>query len=246
MKKILAGILFVVVMAAAAAAYAEDTAVTVGIKAWQNSWEEKSEFQGTTETTDLGSSLMVGPSLNVRFPNNWFVGASYLVTTKDYEAKDAFGEPGVNLATSRKDLDLIAGYMFTPRFGAFFGYKSIDAEATVTITDPFFGTVSDSATLELKGPGIGILGNIPLSDAVALYGNLAVMSIDSTFKFSDGTSEKSDLVGASLEVGVAFAFAERFSANVGIKGQSFTGDDEGGGTTTDTFAGLTLGANYTF
>jgi hypothetical protein len=245
MKNILTGFLFVAILAAAAAANAEETKVTVGLKAWQNSWEEKTETAaGGTETLDLGSSLMVGPSVNVRFANNWFAGATFLATAQDYETKDLLFT-GDLLTVSRKDLDVIAGYMFTPRFGAFFGYKSIDADATYTLPASL-GSGSGSFTWELTGPGLGILGNIPLTDSIALYGSLAVLSIDSTFTNADGTSTTADLVGASVELGAAFAFAERMSANIGIKSQSFSGDEDDGGTTTDTFTGLTFGVNYTF
>lgn len=237
----LMGILIVVMLVSAAAAFADETKVSLGLKAWHNKFEEETDGQ----TIDFGSSLMLGPSLNVRFSNNWFVGASYLVTTKDYETED-FVFVGDELSISRDDLDLVAGYMFTPNFGAFFGYKSITADASYTFTSMGINDV-DLLSWELTGPGIGVLGKIPLSDVVALYGNLAFMWMDSTVTFTDGSpSESEDLAGASVEAGVAFSFAERMSANIGVKAQSFSGDDDAGVETTDSFSGLTFGANYTF
>lgn len=228
----------------ASVALADDTKVTVGVKAWSNDWKEKYEYGGYSDTYNFGTSLMVGPAVNVRFSNNWFIGATYLMTTKDYETND-FAFYGDKLTISRSDLDLFAGYMFTPQIGMFFGYKSINNDASYTYTPAGLNNYK-LATWDLTGPGIGILGNIPLNKTIALYGNLALMFMQSKFSYPDGTSETTDLTGASLEIGVAFAFSESFSANVGYKSQSFSGDDDYGGTTTDTYSGLTFAVNYSF
>jgi hypothetical protein len=244
MKKLSMVVIAALMMMFTSTAFADDTKVTVGVKAWQNKWEEKYESGGNSTTYDFGSSLMVGPTLNVRFSNNWFVGASYLVTTKDYETNN-FAFDGDKLTVSRKDLDLFAGYMFIPQFGMFFGYKSISNDAKYTYTPAGLNN-TNLGDWDLTGPGIGILGNIPLNDTIALYGNLAFMFMKSKFTYPDGSSDKTDLTGASLEAGVAFAFGESFSANVGYKAQSFSGDDDYGGTSTDTYSGLTFALNYRF
>jgi len=250
MRKTLVAMTAAIFMLTAGIASADDTKVTLGVKMWSNKWEEKSEILGGgSSTTDMGSSLMVGPALNIRFPSNWFIGATYLKSTKDYEQKDA--ATGDTFAFERKDLDLTLGYMFSPQFGLFFGYKTIDAPATFKMAG-----ISDFSvgTWKLKGPGIGILGNIPLGESAALYGNLALLKMKQEFVFSDqmaafaGSSgiPSYDTVGASLEIGLAMAFTQNLSANIGIKSQSFSGTDEFDTTYTDTFAGLTGGLNFTF
>ena len=224
-------------------AYADGTKVTVGIKAWANSWEEKVEYNGGgSDTWDNGSSLMIGPSVNLRFENNMFLGAAYLVSTSDYESNDWIFV-GDTMSFDRKDLDLTLGYMITPKFGVFAGYKSIESDATYKY--PPLSIDQKIGTWTLKGPGIGILGNIPLSESFALYGNLAIMSIKQKISTELGSSS-SDSAGASFEIGAAFAFSDALSANIGIKSQSFSGDDEFGDTYTDTFTGVTFGVNYTF
>jgi opacity protein-like surface antigen len=242
MKKLLVVLVGIFLFAVATTAFAE-TKVTVSLKAWSNDWEEKVEtLGGTTDTTDIGSTLMVGPALNVRFDNNMFAGVTYLATTSDYEFQNS-NIPPDTLSIDRKDLDLTVGYMFTPRFGMFIGYKNIDASARFTAPPP----EADAFDLTLKGPGVGILGNIPLSNSVALYGNLAFMSIKEKFEFSaaaGGGSSSYDMTGASAEIGVAVAFSDAFSGNLGFKYQSFTGEEAD--TVTETFSGLTLGLNYTF
>jgi hypothetical protein len=223
--------------AVATTAFAEVKA-TVGVKAWANKWDWKNEYaDGTSQTWDNGNALMVGPSLNLRFGDHFFVGATYLKSTKDYESGDW---PGT-MSFDRTDLDLTMGVMFSRYFGAFAGYKTIEAPATYT---SLAGVTSDSGTWSLKGPGLGLVASIPLGGSAALYGNLAVMKLKN--EWSTVYVSSVDKTGGSLELGAAVAFTPSFSGTLGYKIQSFTGDDDSGITHTDTFTGVTLGLNLTF
>lgn len=222
-------------------AFAEDTKATIGLRGWVNSWEITDSVGDSIKSDD--SVLMIGPYVNVRFDNNWFLGGSLLTTMSDYEFSYADcvgcgGIPGME-TLSRTDIDLMAGYMFTPRFGAFFGYKSISGD----YKDEWpLGSTWATGSFDITGPGIGILGNIPLSDSVALYGSLSYMWLDFELTI-EGYSASEDMTGSSFEIGLAFVLDPQWSANVGIKSQVLTGED------TDlehSFAGLTAGINYTF
>ena len=247
MKKIVTVLLSVTLIFCSTAAFAVDTKVTLGLKAWANSWDETIDYiDGTSNSYDMGSAFMLGPSLNVKL-GKVFLGATYLKSMSDYEAKDwSYPGSGDTMTFERKDLDITLGVMFVPYFGMFVGYKTVDAPATYS--DPFYGITNESVgTWKLKGPGIGILGNIPLGRAAAIYGNLAFLSLKQEFALSGGSTVPSyDLTGIAGEVGVAFAFTESLSANIGFKAQSFSGDNEAGDTVDDTFKGLTLGLNYSF
>lgn len=183
-----------------------------------------------------------------------FGGITYLTATSDYTFSN-FKGTGDSLKFKRNDLDLIAGYMFHPRFGAFVGYKSLSADVSYSWPVNSLGTpITGSGTRTLTGPGVGITGNYPFEALpLSLYGNLSMMSLKDKFDFTtkaagyqDSTSSSStDLSGASVELGASYSFSNNISANLGIKSQSFTGSDKGT-TTTETFSGLTFGANYTF
>lgn len=229
MKRIMSAI-FAAVMSMGTVAYADDTSVSVSIKGWYNSWEEK--YQGETIKSD-DPVFMVGPSVNVR-SGNWFGGITYLTSTSgDYTFSDIIFQGDI-LEIERKDLDIIVGYMLSPRFGVFAGYKSIEAPAKYS----YGGSSYDYDALKLTGPGIGILGNYPFEGINAsLYGSLALMSLD--YEWGDVAD---DVSGASLEIGVNYAFTENLSGNVGIKSQSFSGSEDA----EDTFSGPTFGVNYTF
>jgi opacity protein-like surface antigen len=246
MKKILSLIVAILIVAFASIVFADDTKVSLGIRAWSNSWEEKVDFSGGgSQTFKMGSALMVGPSLNVRFSNNLFVSATYLVTTKDYESSGWFNA-GDSMSIKRKDMDLAVGYMIIPQFGVFAGYKTLNADLSYTFTPGGFNNF-DAGSWTLKGPGFGILGNIPISDMIAIYGNLGILFMKEEIQVTGGGTEKNDMTGATLEIGVAFAFTSSLSANVGFKSQAFTGEDAvTKDKVTETFSGLTLGLNYTF
>jgi hypothetical protein len=235
MKKVIVVVLVFACLFMATASYAAETKVSVSLKGWYNSWEEEDDTTG--QTFDFGSALLVGPAINVKFGNGVFLGGSFMKSTSDYESTNVIFI-GDTLTIERQDVDLTAGYMFNPYFGAFIGYKSIEGDATLSMG----GSSADLGTLKLTGPGVGIMGNYAFNEMIALYGSLAFMKIDYEFEpAGGGTTDTDDLTGASFEIGLAFAFTQNFSGNIGIKSQSFSGDFY-----TDTFTGPTFGLTYTF
>lgn len=251
---VLVSILMVLCSTVAFADDDSDFKVTIGLKAWDNSWKHtRDNFGGGTQSWNNGSSLMVGPSVNFRFDKG-FLGVSYLQSTSNYKAPDWFTATDT-MEFKRTDLDLTLGVMFTNHFGAFIGYKSIDAKMQY-INAALGADKLDSGSWTLKGPGIGLLGNVSVGDAGALYGNMAWMRVKSQFDYTSdliattysvsGTVEQVDLTGFSLELGFAYAFSQHLSSNLGYKYQTFTGDNEFGDTETHTFNGVTLGLSLTF
>jgi len=246
MKKLLVVLVGIFMFAVATTAFAE-TKVTVGVKAWANKWDWKQEDAfGNSKTWDNGNALMVGPTLNLRFGDHFFVGANYLKSTKDYESSD-WNSSVDTRSFERTDIDLTMGVMFSRYVGMFVGYKTMDAPATYTAA-PGSATV-DGGSFSLKGPGLGVVASIPLGGSAALYGNLAFMKIkmEHVWPSSFGLpTDSSDKAGGTIELGGAVAFTPSFSGTLGYKIQSFSGDDDFGGTDTHTFSGVTLGLNLTF
>jgi hypothetical protein len=243
MKKLLVVLVGILLFAVATTAFA-DVKATVGVKVWANKWDWKVEDSaGNSKTWDNGNAIMAGPSLNLRFADHFFVGASYLKSMKDYESSDWVTSTD-KMAFERTDIDLTAGVMFSRYFGFFVGYKTIEAPATYSdIGVP----ASSAGTWKLKGPGFGLVASIPLGGSGALYGNFAFMKMKSSWDDPSGASNPSiDYTGGSIELGGAVAFTQSFSGTLGYKIQSFSGDVSGGGTETHTFSGPTLGLNYTF
>lgn len=229
---------------------------SVGLKAWYNTWEQTVPNPSTNQKETVKSDsavLMVGPAVNFMFDNSFFVGASYLVTTSDYEFTFKGVDPIAGNYTEvdssdRKDLDLIGGFMFTPRIGVYVGYKTISSTSKYKYTTQNVGSGSGTFGEEtLSGPGFGIMGNVPFGDShVALYGSLGFLKLKDEFKdATTGVTDSINMSGATLEVGLSFIFAERMSANIGFKSQQVNGTDQGV-EIENNFSGVTAGVNYTF
>jgi hypothetical protein len=246
MKKTMIVLVSVLLILSSSVVFADDsdTKVTVGLKAWYNWWTHSVDYSnGTSHSWDNGSALMLGPSLNIKF-GKVFLGASYLKSMSNYKAPDWYVATD-SMEFERKDIDATLGVMFTPYFGAFVGYKSIDAP--MTYTNAAAGISGQSVgSWKLDGPGIGLLGNIPLGQSAAFYGNLAFMSVSQKFAYTTGTRTSFDMTGASMELGAAFAVAGSLSSNIGLKYQTFFGDSSTNDTHYQTFYGPVFGLNYSF
>ncbi len=259
MKKLLFVLSVLLIVFSCSAVFAEDVKVTVGVKGWFNTWKESFTESTGNLNRDFDSPVwLAGPSLNIRY-SNFFVGALYMKSMSDYTFKEDTVDPTTyhNLTNTftvdRQDLDVFAGYMFTPRVGMFVGYKTISADKKLKSYDKNTGTTtnSDYCTYDFKGPGLGLLGNLPLNDTVTLYGNLAYMSMKFEQASPTNGTGTATLNGFSAEAGISFGLATSLSGNIGYKIQQFSGTETWAGisrtlTRNEDFSGVTVGLNYTF
>lgn len=255
MKKKLVVLISVLMVLCSSVAFAEDDVrVSLGIKAWQNSWQRMQWYNGDQiRDDDYGSSLMVGPSLSIK-GSHLFGSIAYLKSTKDYTYTVDESNPNYSdtFDANRTDTDLTFGVMFNPHIGIFIGYKSIKADQTGSYTYKPTGQTTDVGkvgTYTFDGPAFGVTGNVPLGDVAALYANLAYVSLKykHTYTAAGGGGDpfERDVAGPALELGVAVGMGSHFSGNVGYKIQDFTGEKDNL-KVEDKFMGLTLGLNLTF
>lgn len=255
MKKKFVVLVSVLMILCSSVAFADDGdfKATIGLKGWYNYWDHTIDFPSGSKTWNNGSVFMIGPSVNLKM-GPAFLGISYLKSTSNYSAPDWYYSDDT-MEFERTDLDLTLGFMFTRHFGAFLGYKSIDAPMKYTRTSAGFDAV-DVGTWKMKGPGIGLLANATMGSRAAFYGNIAFMKVKQEFDQNDalasaygitaGTVDSFDMTGVSLELGFALAFTENLSSNIGFKYQTFSGTDESGYDETHSFYGPTLGLSFTF
>jgi hypothetical protein len=211
---------------------------TVSFKTWYNTWEKTVGIAPDEWSATSNAVFMAGPAVNVEFSNNVFLGGSFLFATSDFELTQS----DIMIKNSnRKDLDLMAGYMFTPRFGAFLGYTYMTADTTIEAP---IGTLDSKSDSVWNGPGVGILGNIPVNKTITLYGSLSFMSLKASSTSTAGSgSYNTD--GVSVEIGALFALSPQSTINMGYKYWEFSGDIDGvffG----DKISGFTAGFNYMF
>jgi opacity protein-like surface antigen len=229
MKRIVSGIavvLMLVCMSGAARAEeekAEGTGITAGIKTWMNTW--KREMNG--ETIKSNSIVLVGPAVEVEFPQHIFAEASYVVSMSDYKVEDA----GVSEEFSRKDLDLAVGYQFNHQVGAFFGYRSSELKE------------KESGEKEtVSGPLLGVRGSVPVNEALSVFGKATYLI--TKLKAEDaGASTSENAPGFIVEAGVKYEFITHLDGALGYKYETTKTKDT---SVKDTFTGFTLEVAYMF
>jgi len=256
MKRTIVSVVLLLLLCGMADHAAAEVQTTVSVKTWVNSWKQKftDTLNNQSETVKSESAVpMVGPALTLKFDKTIFIGVTYLTSLSDYEFKSTYTDPFAGVVNEtdtndRQDLDLVAGYMFNPNIGLFVGYKKITSEGKFKADTQFFGQITGSFGSEtLTGPGIGILGNVPLGESVILYGNIGYLKLKDEFKDAQaGTTETSNLTGYVAELGFAFIINTNFSANVGYKHQAINSEEKNNQKVENTFSGLTAGINYTF
>jgi hypothetical protein len=202
--------------------------VSIGIKGWYNKFDYTDRTTATPITASTNYQLMVGPSIKGSY-KNFFGGVTYLTTTSDYNLELS---PTTVIEISRNDWDIIAGYMFHPRFGVFIGYKNIELG--------FQG-----GSRQMNGPAAGITGNMPLGNAgFALYGNASYMSLNDKWTYDTGTGpDATTSTGYNGELGVSYSFLQHASASLGYKHQIIKPES---GDSDETYAGAAFSLDYRF
>ena len=198
MKKIISILIVAIVLGISSAAMAEGPSVTIGLKTWFASWEEKvkffDEYTGETETASDKSDygLMYGPVFNLRY-EKFFGSLSYLIggdfnfelSDLDYSDSTIGYSWDYDEKYDRTDLDIAIGYYFHPNISVFLGYKNVNIDLTATITEEETilldlwkdGSIKESGTI--KGPALGVSGNYPIGETNwVLFGSLSYLSLD--------------------------------------------------------------------
>jgi predicted porin len=204
-------------------ALAEDKAgVEVGLKMFLNQWTVSAP--GASDVSS-DSTMLLGPAVEIKFNNPFFVSASYLVSTSDYR----FNDP--NFKSSRQDAEIAIGYFVIPGFGLVAGYKNSSTQNRAS-----------GAKSTLDGPLLGILGIAQADPFLSFYGKLDYLF--TRFKGSDALGEfREDSPGWIFEFGLRYAFTKAFLGDIGYRYETNKGVDTG---FRDSFSGLTLSGMLTF
>ncbi len=225
MKRILTGVASVLLLiACSGAAHAEGgKGVEAGVQMWFNNWTHDVPGVGsiTSDTT-----VLFGPTVEMKFPNHVFVDASYLFSLSDY----TFSSDMI-YNDERQDANVAIGYMIVPEFGVLAGYKnSVFREKETGIKDTVYG------------PLVGMIVIAPIYVNSAFYGKLDYLF--TRFKQQgaiDGFQEESP--GWTLEFGFKIDFTREFSGTFAYKYETNEGSNS---NIVDSFSGLLFGAIWNF
>jgi hypothetical protein len=225
MKRSLIGIAVVLLLFTGwgTASAQEGTGIDVGLKMWINYWTHDDPFFGST-TSD--SSMLLGPAIEVKFPNHLFLEASYLFSTSDYD----FHDTGQRF--DRQDLDVALGYFVIPGFGLETGYKS-----------SWFKESGTGITSNVYGPILGIKGIAQVDPYLSFYGRLDYLLARFREEGGGAPSFEEDSPGWIFEFGVKYAFTREFQGSLGYTYETNEGNNTG---IRDSFSGLTLSGMVSF
>lgn len=225
MKRILTGAVtaLLLVMCSGYARAEAGTGVEAGFQMWVNEWTHDVPGAGsiTSDTT-----VLFGPAIEVKFPNNVFVNASYLFSLSDY----TFSSDMI-YNDERQDANAAIGYMIVPGFGVLAGYKnSTFKEKETGIKDTVYG------------PVIGMVVSAPMYVNASFYGRLDYLF--TKFKQSDAFGGfQEDSPGWTFELGFKFDFTREFHGTFGYKYEMNEGSES---NVRDSFSGLIFGAMFAF
>ncbi len=226
MKRILVGGIISVLLlltGVGSAGAQEKTEVSAGVKMWINDWTH--DVPGFASTTS-DSTVLIGPEIQVKFPNYIYLDVSYLVATADYDF------PDTGQQFDRQDLDAVLGYFVVPGFGLETGYKQ-----------SWFSERGTGVDSSVYGPLLGIRGIAQLDPYLSFYGRLDYMF--TRYKETGGglPAFVEDSPGWVLEFGVKYAFTNQFAGSIGYKYETNEGRNS---NISDSFSGLTLSGLVTF
>jgi opacity protein-like surface antigen len=228
MKRILVGVVSALLLIASSGTAGAETGkgVEVGVQMWINDWTHDDPLLGsiTSDTT-----VLLGPAIELKFPNHVFLDASYLFSMSDYTFSDSFGTV---FNDERQDANLAIGYMIVPEFGVLAGYKnSWFKEKETGIEDTVYG------------PLIGMIGIAPMYGNGAFYGRLDYLF--TRFKQSGGGigGFREDSPGWMIELGFRFDFTREFNGRIGYRYETNEGSTS---NVRDSFSGLILGGMVAF
>ncbi len=202
----------------------EKTEVSAGIKMWINDWSrEQPGFASITSD----STVLIGPAIEIKFPNYFYLEASYLITTSNYDF------PDTGQQFDRQDLEAVVGYYVVPGFGLETGYKQ-----------SWFSDRDTGVDFSVYGPLLGIRGIAQVDPYLSFYGRLDYLFTRYKSDDPDPTViHHEDSPGWILEFGVKYAFTNQFIGSLGYKYETNEGKTS---SFRDSFSGLMLSGMVLF
>lgn len=180
----------------------EATTVSLGLRAWSNSWTSWDVYPptavggqtipGASENFTSGNRVVAIPTVSVRHRDFLFSGSHFAST------RYAFDGNSGSFSAHRKETDGLVGYYVLPTLALTLGYKEVKQD---------FG---GSAKFKYSGPIVGAVGSAPLTSGFSLYGNFGYGKIKAHLPLTDASGRsKLDADYLLGEVGLAYSIDTR-------------------------------------
>ncbi|MBI3584060.1 MAG: hypothetical protein HY096_08960 [Nitrospinae bacterium] len=250
---------FIIALVSSVSAEESRLNYSIGLKGWSNQWEtgyffNDESYAGKNVQVTTGSKFTLIPVLAVKYGNVFISGSYYMKSDfsfNKFSYRATYSTVGTiteTLASSadRTEWDANIGYYIHPSVALSLGYKNITQDYTSTLSSPgiTYGQATSKSTTEIKGPAIGITGNVPISGGFGLYGNLAYGWLKSKYT---GVSREDSSTYTLSDTGFNYrAESIPLMINLGYRYQSIYTDAPNGLKGPDITEGIVLGANMIF
>ena len=228
----------------------EDFSVSVGGMTWYNTYNPISRINGM-DVPHTSSAFMSGPTIKAQYKDLYF-GASYLLTSDNYElvvdSPVRIHHALANSSASREDVDVVVGYMLTPRLSLNAGYRGIFVDDNLTLVS--HGVAENAKRYETYNLGtLGVGVNIPVGTKFRwfLNGNALLGAYHSNVSYPanyNRLNTPDDNViawGASVDTSIKYTIINNLSASIGLNCQYTKA-----GSDNSSFFGPTLGLEYQY
>lgn len=177
-----------------------------GYKVWVAKWQAQAtaSIANQTQVNSNHPSAMNGPTVTgiLKLQDSKWFNASFVNFTWLHDGFD-FAEQidgGTHFFANRRDYSLTGGLAIWEGFGVFGGYYNSRQEFTQVA-----GTLVFRHPRQLEGPLFGVFANVPTSERVSLYGNLAyaILKFRGLCQSSTSCVETNAAQGYMSEVGVS-------------------------------------------
>ena len=240
-------------------AYAQksDVKVSIGLKAWNNTWESGTPLHdGGMGSFTAGEQLSLVPSIGIRW-KDFLVSASYFNKTSysftDYRDKVTFDNGTfseiISTKADRDEYDINIGYFVLPGVAVSLGYKEVKQKYHIIFTGDAGPFDVGTQTTTLSTPTLGIQASSKIGDTPFFMYGSGAMSIGDSLKaeFENGSS----VTGwySAAELGLGYAFPSGIVFTLGVKSQFMDVKMDTSGLTQrarDITSGLIAGIAYTF
>jgi hypothetical protein len=212
--------------------------VSVGASAWYATWnfKQKATTNSESKTLTMGPELMAGPSLSVRFAQDWTLASVFLYSATPYKMEQGSSSGG-NMDLHRMDSDTTLNYSINRYFKIFPGVKYM----RFSYSDGHHQSV---------GPGFGVGTTIPLLDSLFVIVNGSGSYLFGDHKNSGTSSEGFREYGYNVNAGLAYYIqAISTTVNVGYRYQYFYSkfdSNTNNGNLDHVFRGLSMSIIYSF
>ncbi len=229
----------------------DDFSFSIGAVSWYSRYNPISRIAGM-DTPKSTYAFMNGPAIFAKY-KNLYLDITYLLPSNDYDTigLNTIVKPhhaDADSAANRTDIDVIFGYMLTPKVSMNVGYKGIFVDDNITLTSQ--GVTTDGRRTETYNVGtVGAGLHMPIGHKIMWISNVNTLlgSFHNEVAYPANYRRLNEPVydalawGGSVDTKATYTIINHLSANIGLKCLYIKA-----GSDNSSFFGPTAGIDYSF